>query len=121
MKSFRCMYATRLFAAPLLGLLLASCTLPLNAQTSLDSASTRPFAPAYKNPQEITLTGVVREVISAPAPHRPIGQHLVIASPQGAIDAHLGPYLSDDVLKALYALNVEVIVNGDGYRWYSRP
>jgi hypothetical protein len=84
----------------MIGLLFASFTLPLNAQTTLESRAPRPFA--YDKTQEVTFTGVVRQVISQPVPHGPMGLHVLVANPQGTVDVHLGPYLADDVCKALY-------------------
>jgi hypothetical protein len=91
----------RLIAGLLTCLLLASATIPLNAQPT-DSGAKPPLALGYDKAHEITLTGTIEEVNEKAATGSPVGLHLMVAASEGTIDAHLGPYMTKETLEALH-------------------
>jgi hypothetical protein len=94
--------AARILAGPLSVLLFATFAIPLGAQVASESLAGRGFGPAYDVAHETTLTGTIQEVVANHAAGSPAGMHLLIAGPQGTVDAHLGPYLSKDTQEALH-------------------
>jgi hypothetical protein len=84
---------------------LLSCLMSailLAAQTAASSHPGRGIMFARYNPaSEITLSGTVREVITARKIGSPPGIHLLITGPQGTVDTHVGPFLAKDVQAAL--------------------
>jgi hypothetical protein len=68
---------------------------------SAQAASRRTVPGGYDGTQEVTLNGTIQAVISQRTSGRPVGLHLLVASPQGVVDAHLGPYLTKDTEEAL--------------------
>jgi hypothetical protein len=87
----------------LIALQFSSITVPLHAQAEPESGVQHSFAPVYEKTREITFNAVVQQVVLQPPAHSPVGLHLLVAGPQGPVDAHLGPYVAEDVRKALYA------------------
>lgn len=67
-----------------------------------DGATHERFAAAYDAAHELTLDGTVENMLPG-MPGSPAGVHVLLAGDQGAIDAHLGPYLSDQTKAALVA------------------
>jgi hypothetical protein len=49
----------------------------------------------------VTVAGTIQQVVSTQAEGSPRGLHLVLAGPQGIIDASVGPYLASDVKESL--------------------
>jgi hypothetical protein len=86
--------------------------------TSFRGTSASQTTPAA---DEVTVAGTIEQVVSTHTPGRPRGLQLVLAGPQGTINASLGPYLSTDVKESLAAgQHVEVTGvthtgNGQGY------
>jgi hypothetical protein len=111
----------RIMAGLLTGMLFAIVTLQPSAQTAADSRTQRPLSPGYDKAHEITLDGTIQKVVTKRVPGSPFGMHLVVAGPEGAVDAHIGPYLTQDTREALHAgLPVQIVgameeVNGKGY------
>lgn len=95
--------STRVFAGLLTGLLFATVTIQLNAQTAPDSRAQRPVSFGYDKAHEIALRGTIQEVVTKHTPGSPAGLHLLVASSQGMVDAHLGSYLTKDTQEALHA------------------
>jgi hypothetical protein len=94
----------------LAGLLLAILAIPLNAQPVRASHPGRGFSSGYDAAHEITLNGTVQEVITKHVLGSPAGMHLLIAGPQGTVDAHVGPFLAKDAREALQAgLPVQIV------------
>ncbi|HJT71547.1 MAG TPA: hypothetical protein VJ731_15210 [Terriglobales bacterium] len=62
---------------------------PLTAQTQKVPRHDAPVA-AYDRAHEITVDGSVQKLISNPAPGSPRGLHLLMDTPGGSVDAHLG-------------------------------
>lgn len=52
---------------------------------------------------ELAASGNIQEVISTNTPGSPRGLRLVLAGPQGIIDASVGPYLTTEVQESLTA------------------
>ena len=74
-----------------------------NSALAAPSTSSRATSEGQATINEITVTGTIQQVVSEPAPGRPQGLHLVLASPQGAVDVSVGPYLASDVKESLSA------------------
>ena len=92
----------RTMGGVLAGLLLAAFTLPLSAQPVAGAAVQRPVL-GYDRAHEITLNATIQSVVTKAATGSPAGMHLMVTSPQGNVDAHLGPYLSKETIRALHA------------------
>jgi hypothetical protein len=113
--------SARSLAGLLTTLLFAIFTLQSIAQTAPDSRAPHPLSFGYDKAHEITLNGVVEDVISKRVPGSPVGTHLLIAGPQGVVDAHLGAFLPQDTRDALHAgATVEIVgamtkINGKDY------
>jgi hypothetical protein len=90
-----------LIAGVLTGLLFAVLAAPLGAQTASESLPGQGFAPTYDAAHEITLHGTIQEVVTRHAVGSPAGMHLLVAGPQGVVDAHVGPFLSSETKAAL--------------------
>jgi hypothetical protein len=92
-----------MIAGLLTGLLFTLVIIKPVAQTAADSRAQRPMIPSYDKAHEITLNGTVQEVVTKRVPGSPVGVHLLVAGPEGVVDAHVGPYLSKDAQEALHA------------------
>lgn len=100
----------RVIAGLLAGLLFTVVTIQPSAQTAADSRAQRPLIPSYDKAHEITLSGTVQEVVAKRVPGSPFGMHLLVAGPEGVVDAHVGPYLSKDTQEGLHAgLPVQIV------------
>jgi hypothetical protein len=100
----------RIIAGLLTGMLFAVVTIPLGAQTAADSRAQHPLASAYDKAHEITLNGMVQEVVTKHVAGTPFGMHLMVAGPEGMVDAHVGPYLTKNTQEALHAgLPVQIV------------
>ena len=88
-------------ATLLTGLMFAVFALSLQAQPV--TGAQRPGLPGYDRAHEVTVNATIQKVIAKAAPGSPAGMHLIVAGPQGIMDAHVGPYLSRDVKAALQA------------------
>jgi hypothetical protein len=76
------------------------------AQSSASAAASttsRATSGGQATVNEITVTGTIQQVVSEPASGRPQGLNLVLASPRGAVDVSVGPYLVSDVKENLSA------------------
>jgi hypothetical protein len=111
----------QLSAGMLIALLFAIFTIQPTAQTTPDSRAQHPLTFGYDKAHEITLNGTVQEVVAKRIPGNPAGLHLLVAGPQGTVDAHLGPYLTKDTQEALHGgIPVQVVgamktINGKDY------
>ena len=94
---------TRMIAGLLTGLLFAAWALPLGAQSAVESRPGHGFGPVYDAAHEITLNGTIQEVVTRHEVGSPAGIHLLVASPQGVMDAHVGPFLSKETKESLQA------------------
>jgi hypothetical protein len=101
---------TQLTAGLLAGLLLAILAVPLGAQLAPETRATRAVGPVYDAAHEITLNGTIQEVVTKRVAGSPVGMHLLVAGPEGVVDAHVGPYLTKDTQDALHAgLPVQIV------------
>jgi hypothetical protein len=104
MRRSRLPNSTRMIAGLLTSLLFAILTLPLTAQSTPESSSTRPMSFGYDKAHEITLNGTIQEVVTQRRESgSPAGLHLLVVGSRGVVDAHLGPFLTKDVQEALHA------------------
>jgi hypothetical protein len=103
MKTTRTINVTRLTAGLLSGLLFAILTVPLGAQPVPDSRRGLGLGPVYDTAHETTLNGTIQEVVARHVVGSPAGLHLLVAGPQGVVDAHVGPFLSKETRAALQA------------------
>lgn len=96
---------TSLIGTALASLLAAMVTISLaisvNAQPA-DSEAQRTTR-GYDKVHEITLNGTIQEVVREAPAGTPVGVHVMVAGPDGLVDAHLGPYLTNDTLEAMQA------------------
>jgi len=83
------------------GLVLAILPVAVIAQPATDASHVTILG--YDKAHEITLNGTVEAVITEPATGSPVGLHILVASPQGKVDAHLGPYMTKETREALQA------------------
>ena len=101
---------TQLTAWLLACLLLAILAVPLGAQLAPETRATRAVGPVYDAAHEITLNGTIQEVVTKRVAGSPVGMHLLVAGPEGVVDAHVGPYLTKDTQEALHAgLPVQIV------------
>jgi len=89
-------------AGLLAGLLFAILAVPLVAQPASETRVGHGFGVVYDAAHEITLTGTVQQVVTRHTPGSPAGMHLMVAGPQGLVDAHVGPFLSKEMKEALH-------------------
>jgi hypothetical protein len=110
MKHFRITKPTQLIAGLLSGLLFATMAVPLGAQPASESRPGRGFGPVYDAAHETTINGTIREVVTKHALGSPAGMHLLVAGPEGVVDAHVGPFPSKDTLEALHTgLPIQIV------------
>ena len=111
MRRNRSTKPTQLTAGLLAGLLLlAILAVPLGAQLAPETRATRAVGPVYDAAHEITLNGTIQEVVTKRTAGSPVGMHLLVAGPEGVVDAHVGPYLTKDTQEALHAgLPVQIV------------
>jgi len=85
--------------------LLISVSFPILAvaQSMHASPAAQGFGPAYDAAHEITLNGTIQEVTVRQVSGSPPGTHVLVAGPQGLVDAHAGPFLSKETRDALQA------------------
>jgi hypothetical protein len=96
----------RLTAGLLTGLLVAILASPLVAQRETETVSTSASAheslAAYNVAHEMAFDGTVREAESRHETGSPSGLHLIVSGATGTVDAHLGPYMTEETLAALH-------------------
>lgn len=69
-------------------LILISSPRPMQAQTTAGAAEPS----SYDVTEEVTLTGTVSSVLMKAAPGMIVGSHLLLATPNGPVDASLGRF-----------------------------
>jgi hypothetical protein len=92
--------STRLIAGPLVGLLFAISAIPLGAQPVPETRG-RGFGVTYDAAHEITFNGSIQTIVTKHVAGSPAGIHLLVAGPQGVVDAHIGPFLPKATREAL--------------------
>lgn len=101
MNRIRLTNPPQMTAGLLTGLLFAVLAVPLGAQAAPESRVGRGFGPAYDVAHETILSGTIQDVVTRHEIGSPAGMHLLVASPQGIVDTHVGPYLSKEMKEAL--------------------
>jgi len=120
MKHFR-FTTPPMIAGLLCGLLFATVAVPLGAQPASETRPASGFGPAYNAAHEITLNGTIQQVVTKRTIGSPVGMHLLVAGPEGVVDAHVGPFLSKATKEALHAgtpvqiVGANVSVHGKTY------
>lgn len=92
----------RTIAGLLIGLLFAISAIPLGAQPVPETRG-RGFGVTYDAAHEITFNGSIQTVVTKHVLGSPAGIHLLVAGPQGVVDAHVGPFLPKATRDALHA------------------
>ena len=85
------------------GLSLTILAIPTRAQVTSESQVGRGFGPVYESAHENTLIGTVQELVTEHVSSSPAGMHLLVGSPNGVVDAHVGAFLSQQTKEALQA------------------
>jgi hypothetical protein len=98
---WRCFTKPKRRIAGLIAVLFLIAGSLLVAQTSTVTAGRQGLGPVYDAAHEITLEGTIQQVVTQHVVGTPVGWHVMIAGPQGLVDAHLGPFLSDQTKSAL--------------------
>lgn len=82
-------------------MLFAILTVPMSAQAAPESSGGHGFGSAYDVAHETTLVGTIQSVVTKKREAGSTdGMHLLIAGPQGAVDAHIGSFLSKETIAA---------------------
>lgn len=76
----------------LMTLAIALLAVPLHANESVTLKRTV-IASKYDVSKEVTLEGTVQNLVRKPAPGAMVGAHLIVATAQGTVDAHIGDYV----------------------------
>ena len=94
----------RIFITALPAILLCGMwTNEVVAQTSTTSQPSTEFIGWDANAHEVVVTAIIQQVIPNHSSGIPVGLHLMLGTPQGVVDASVGPYLSPEVQLALIA------------------
>lgn len=91
-----------LVAAGLVALMLAATAVPLGAQPASETHAGRGFGPVYDAAHEITLNGTIQSIVTRHAKGSPAGMHLLVAGPDGVVDAHVGSFLNKTTRESLH-------------------
>jgi hypothetical protein len=92
--------STRMMASLLIALLFAIHAVAQSVPASMPAQG---FGPVYDAAHEITLNGNIHEVVIRQLPGSPRGTHVLVAGPEGLVDAHVGSFLSQETKDALQA------------------
>lgn len=76
----------------LTALVITSLAAPLNASTKPLKRTV--IAPRYEVSKEVTLEGTIQSVSKKPSPGTMLGTHLMVSTPKGTIDAHIGGFVT---------------------------
>jgi hypothetical protein len=110
MRCDRFTKATRLIAGLIIGLLFAITVVPLGAQPARESRPGQGFGPVYNAAREISVSGMVQEVVTKHTPGSPAGMHLIVSGVSGLVDAHVGYFLTKNTRAALHVgLPVQIV------------
>ena len=110
-----------LVARLLAGALFATIVIPLGARAASEPHPGHGFGATYDAAHEITLNGTIREVVTKHTVGSPAGMHLMVAGPEGLVDAHVGLFLSKQTKAALVAgatiriVGANAILHGKSY------
>lgn len=101
---------SRVIAGLVSGLILVIVAVPLNAQAAAHALHEE--HPYYDAAKEVTLNGMVSNVLTKPSPGMMMGAHLLLKMGSGQLDASLGPwgFAGKDALSV--TVGQEVVVTG---------
>jgi hypothetical protein len=102
MRSTRKSKLSLAFTGLLPGVLLACLAVPVSAQAGTESQPARGVVAQYDAAHEVTISGTVQKVVTKRTVGRPAGMHLLVSGSNGMVDAHVGPFLSNDAREALH-------------------
>ena len=98
----RCTSLTvRMIARLLTGLTFAILAVPLVAQPATEVRPGQGIGPVYDAAHEVTLNGIIQQVVTKHTAGAPAGMHLLVTGPKGVVDAHVGPFLNKQAKEAL--------------------
>jgi hypothetical protein len=112
-RRLQVIFCLSVFAGIVPGVLTAQSNPAAAPSTSFRGTSGSQTTPAA---DEVTMAGTIEQVVASNTPGRPRGLQLVLAGPQGMINASLGPYLSTDVKESL-AAGQHLEVTGVTHTW----
>jgi hypothetical protein len=84
------------------------------AQTSNTSQPSTQFAGwdvSKKDSSDLTVIGIIQQAVPNQIAGAPAGLHLMLGTPQGVLDASVGPYLAPDI-KAVLVSGKQIQVSG---------
>lgn len=117
-RRLQVIFCLSIFAGIVPGVATAQSNPAAAPATSFRGTSTSQTTPAA---DEVTMAGTIQQVVADHTSGRPRGLQLVLAGPQGIINASFGPYLSTDVKESLAAgqhlevTGVTHTLNGQSY------
>jgi hypothetical protein len=114
------MMARLMIAGLRIGLLVAIFAGSLIAQRANESISPRRSVLAYDPAHELALDGTVQEVVSQHEIGSPAGLHLIVSGETGTVDAHLGPFMTQETREALH-MGLPVHVVGEMKEFHGKP
>lgn len=83
------MKKTRIFIV-LPMLLIALVAVPAHGRAGQAAPSQKATVPVYDAAHEVTLQGTVEKAVAKFPAGSPLGLHVIVATPRGSVDAHLG-------------------------------
>jgi hypothetical protein len=93
----------RIFARLLSALSFTILAIPISAQVMPEYHVGRGFGPAYDAAKDCTLVGTIEEVVAENVAGNPAGMRLLVAGLKGIVDAHVGPFLTQQTKQRLHA------------------
>jgi hypothetical protein len=87
-------------------MLCGALTVDATAQSSVASQPSSVFVgwdASKPKSSDVAVTAIIQEVVSNHASGIPTGLNVMLGTPQGVIDASVGPYLTPDIRQALVA------------------
>jgi hypothetical protein len=93
---------------PLLPVILLSGVLSVdataqNSNTPQTSSGFVGLGASNSKSPDVAVTAVIKDIVAEHTPGFPTGLHLMLNTPQGVLDASVGPYLTSDIRQALNA------------------
>jgi|ERR1700723_3758030 hypothetical protein len=104
-----------------LGLLTLMAFFVFTVPSQADTTTKKVITPRYQYDasKEVTLKGTISSVVKKPAKGSLLGEHLMLATSSGSVDAHVGSYASRDKRldtlaqgQSVSAVGVKMNVNG---------
>jgi hypothetical protein len=93
-----------------MGWLLSTAAIAQEVVVKQPTGNFKHMASTQAQPNDVGVVGAVQKVVAKSQRGVPAGVHLFLSSPQGIVDANLGPYLSKDVQQSLKAAqSVQVV------------